>query len=66
MIHAMIVAMTIYSYPAESDITGIRRPFDRDDEQNWQEETLYARRHDGLYESRLETMQREWMEENEE
>lgn len=62
----MIVAMTIYSYPAESDITGIRRPFDRDDEQNWQEETLYARRHDGLYKSRLEELQEEWLASQEE
>jgi hypothetical protein len=37
-----------------------------DDEQEWQERSLYSRRHDGLYESRLETMQREWMEENDE
>ena len=56
-------AMHIYPFPADSDITGIRRPFDGDNEQDWQEKSLYARRHDGLFKSRLEELQEEWIEE---
>lgn len=44
-----------------ADITGIRRPFDGDDEQMWQEKSLYSKRHDGLFKSRLEEMQEEWL-----
>lgn len=56
----------IYKFPNLDDTYGTRRAFVDEDEQEWQERSLYARRHEGLYESRLETMQREWMEENEE
>jgi hypothetical protein len=35
-----------------------------EDEDGWREDAMYARRHEGLYESRLERMQREWAEEN--
>ena len=35
------------------------RPFDDYDEQEFQEKSLYARRHEGLYESRLESMTRQ-------
>jgi hypothetical protein len=55
-----------YSFPSNSDITGIRRPFDGDDEQDWQEKSLYSRRHDGLFKSRLEQMQEEYLAENDE
>lgn len=58
--------MHIYSLPSESDITGIRRPFDNDDEQVWQEKSLYSRRHDGLFVSRLEQEQQEWLASQEE
>lgn len=51
--------------PNFSELGGMGRMMD-DDEQDWQERGLYARRHEGLYESRLERMQREWQEENEE
>jgi hypothetical protein len=54
----------IYSFPNHRDITGIYRPFDHDDEQRWQENSLYSRRHDGLYKSRLEIMMEELSEEN--
>jgi hypothetical protein len=57
--------MHIYSLPSQSDITGVRRPFDGDDEQDWQEKSLYSRRHDGLFKSRLEQMQEEWLAEQE-
>ena len=53
-----------YSYPNFDEILGTRRVME-DDEQEWQEKSLYSRRHEGLYESRLEKMQREWQEENE-
>jgi hypothetical protein len=56
--------MHIYPFPAISDITGKRNHFDYDDEQGWQEETLYSRRHDGMFVSRLDQMQHEWIEEN--
>jgi hypothetical protein len=59
------MSLHIYNFPNIDDNYGTRRMMD-DDEQEWQERSLYSRRHDGLYESRLETMQREWMEENEE
>jgi hypothetical protein len=58
--------MHFYSFPSQSDITGIRRPFDGDDEQDWQEKSLYSRRHDGLFKSRLEQMQEEWLAQQEE
>jgi hypothetical protein len=52
--------------PSQFDITGgCRSHFDFDDEQKWLENSLYSRRHDGLYESRLERMTREYQELNE-
>lgn len=57
--------MHIYSLPAESDITGIRNYFDYDDEQMWQEKSLYSKRHEGKFVSRLEQMQDEWLREQE-
>jgi hypothetical protein len=57
------MGIPIYKMPQLDDIYGTRRMMD-DDEQDWQEKGLYSRRHDGLYESRLERMQREWQEEN--
>lgn len=58
------MSLHIYNFPNLDDTYGTRRPLEDDDA--WVEGSLYSRRHDGLYESRLETMQREWMEENEE
>jgi hypothetical protein len=59
--------MEVYPMPSFYDLSGgCRRVFDFDDEQRWTENSLYARRHDGLYESRLERMQREFEEESEE
>jgi hypothetical protein len=52
--------------PSRFDLTGgFRSHFDFDDEQRWAENSLYARRHDGLYESRLERFTREAQEEME-
>ena len=59
------MALNIYNFPNIDDTYGSRRVMD-DDDQDWQERSLYSRRHDGLYKSRLEQMQEEWMEENEE
>ena len=64
-ISSKFLVMHIYPFPADSDITGIRRPFDEDDDQAWQERRLYARRHEGLFKSRLEQMQEEWLEDQE-
>ena len=50
--------------PTQADMTGVHRPFFNEDDQDWMENQLYSRRHEGLYESRLERMQREWQEEN--
>jgi hypothetical protein len=58
--------MHIYSLPSQADITGIRNHFDGDDEQVWQERSLYSRRHDGLFKSRLEQEQEEWLASQEE
>ena len=44
----------IYSMPAMSDITGHRRPFDDDNEQEWFVSILNEKRHDGLYKSKFE------------
>jgi len=64
---ARIRNMEVYPMPSFYDLSGgCRRTFDFDDEQRWVENSLYARRHDGLYESRLERMQREFEEESEE
>ena len=40
--------------PAMSDITGHRRPFDDDNEQEWFVSILNEKRHDGLYKSKFE------------
>jgi hypothetical protein len=57
--------MHIYSLPCQSDITGIHKPFFSDDEQDWMEKSLYSRRHDGLYKSRLEQFQEDLLAEQE-
>ena len=51
------MSLHIYQFPSIGDSFGTRRPFEDDD--GWVEDSLYARRHDGLYESRLEATQRE-------
>ena len=56
--------MGVAIYNVSEDIYGSRRPFDTDDD-SWVESSLYARRHDGLYKSRLEMMQEEWLAEQE-
>jgi hypothetical protein len=58
--------MHIYPLPSQADITGIHRPFFSDDDQDWQEKSLYSRRHDGLFKSRLEQEQEEWLASQEE
>jgi hypothetical protein len=55
----------IETYSISDDIYGTRRAFDDFDEQDFQEKCLYSRRHDGLYKSRLEQMQEEWLAEQE-
>jgi hypothetical protein len=55
--------MHIYNFPSFDDNYGTRRIMDDYDEQEFQERNLYSRRHEGLYESRLERMQREFEEE---
>ena len=52
----------MHFYNISSDINGSRLTIE--DENDWQEKSLYARRHDGLYKSRLEQMQEEWLEES--
>jgi len=58
------MSLHTYKMPQLDDIYGSRRMMDEDD-QDWQERGMYSRRHDGLYESRLERMQREFQEEQE-
>jgi hypothetical protein len=52
----------MHSYDISSDINGSRLTLE--DENDWQEKSIYDRRHDGLYKSRLEQMQEEWLEES--
>ena len=49
----------IHSFPSDYDMFGSRRHTWEDnsidfDEQTWQENSLYKRRHDGLYSSQFE------------
>ena len=43
-----------YHFTFDDDRYGVRRVADDFDEQAWQESILYARRHEGLYASRME------------
>jgi hypothetical protein len=55
----LIMPIDTYNFPSEYDLRGSRR-YDCDstyeyDEQEWIEDALYKRRHEGLYESDLES-----------
>lgn len=62
------MAIPIHSFPSDYDMFGSRRHTWEDgsidfDEQVWQENSLYKRRHDGLYLSKFEREQDEEVEE---
>jgi hypothetical protein len=50
------------TYTISNDIKGSRRPFFRDEFEEWIEQACSARTNEELYESRYEKMQREFEE----
>jgi hypothetical protein len=63
------MAIPIYNFPSDYDMFGSRNHNWNDysvdyDDQTWQENTLYKRRHDNLYKSSFEREQEEIEEEN--
>ena len=62
------MAIPVYSLPSDYDMFGSRRHTWEDnsidfDDQVWQENSLYKRRHDGLYLSKFERENEEQVEE---
>lgn len=56
----------MHIYTISEDIKGSRRPFFRDEFEEWIEHACEHRKNGELYESRYERMQREFAEEQEE
>jgi hypothetical protein len=53
------MAIQVHSFPSTYDLYGSRNHFWNDfnvdfDDQSWLEDSLYKRRHDGLYKSKFE------------